>query len=316
MARLVNVGKQSGDAAYGLHGYEALDSAGNKLGTVESVVADDDTQEVRYVVIDSGGLFASKQFVAPVGDIGQVNDEKRRVVFEQLTKDLLGSGAYPRYDEGWLRRADREQFAAYELEIARAYEPARGADQAVDYTGALYRARPWRGEERLQLLEERLVPRTEAYVAGGVRISKRVLTRTERIEVPLREERITIERLPGAGQVFVGDRELTDGETVELTVLFERAVVTKEQVVHEEVRVRKDQIQRTEQIQDTVRREELVVEDVGGNVSERCSGVPNHAYQLHDSTAFDEVDVPRLGGIQPSPLSRSGRGSAENRETR
>jgi len=47
------------------------------------------------------------------------------------------------------------------------------------------------------------------------------------------------------------------------TVLRERLVVTKEQVIHEEVRVRKEQVQRTEQHTDTVRREELRVDKEG-----------------------------------------------------
>lgn len=293
MTRLINVGKQPGEAAYELKGYEALDRGGNKLGSVDSVIADADTHEVRYVVIDSGGWFISKQFVAPVGDIGDVNDGERFVVFDRLTKELLGSGSYPRYDEDWWRRADQEQFSSSEREIARAYEPTRGADQAVDYSGALYHARPWRGEAQMQLLEERLVPQTVPYVAGGVRVSKQVVMRTETVEVPLREERIVIERLPGEGQVFLGDRELKDGETVELTVLRERAVVTKEQVVHEEVRVRKEQVRRNEHVQDTVRREELMVDDAGGNVSERRRGVPEHAYRLQSAATAAEANGQR-----------------------
>jgi uncharacterized protein (TIGR02271 family) len=316
MANLINVGRQPSDAAYELQGYEALDNAGTKLGEIESVVADADTHEVRYVVIDSGGWFSSKQFVAPVGDISQVNDAERFVVFERLTKELLGSGAYPRYDERWWQQTDQTPFAAHERAIARAYEPGRAADQAVDYGSELYRSRPWRGEATLQLLAERLVPQTEVYEAGGVRISKRVMTRTETIDVPLREERIVIERLPGAGRVLLGERELADGETLELTVLLERAVVSTEQVVHEEIRVRKEQLQRTEQIEGTVRHEELVVEDAGGNVSERHSGVPAHAYRLTEPATVDGTDTviaPRWATTQPS--AESGTDIARDRGT-
>ncbi len=319
MAHLVNVGRQPGDAAYELQGYEALDSAGNRLGAIESVVADADTHEVRYVVIDSGGWFSSKQFVAPVGDIGQVNDQERFVVFERLTKELLGSGAYPRYDEEWLQQADQASFTAYERAVAVAYEPERGADRAVDYADPLYRSRPFRGEAQLQLLKERLVPHTEVYEAGGVRVSKRVVTRTETVKVPLREEQIIIERLPGEGRVLLGDRELEDGETVELTILLERVVVTKEQVVHEEIRVRKEQVQRVEQIEDTVREEELVIDDAGGNVSERRSSVPAHAYQLNEPAALGEREAliaPRWAGTQQPPPSGPGNDRAENRDTR
>lgn len=315
MARLMHVGRQPGDPAYALQGYEALDRAGATLGTIASVVADGETWEVRYVVIDSGGWFASKQFVAPVGDIEQVNADERFVVFERLTKELLGSDSYPRYDEGWWQQQDQDQFAAHEHEVARAYEPGRSADEAIDYRGALYRSRPWRGEASLQLVEERLVPRTESYLAGGVRVSKQVVTRTETVTVPLQEERILIERLPGDGHVFLGERELQDGETVELITRQERVVVTKEQVVHEEVRVRTEQLQRTEQVSDTVRREELVVDDAGGNASERRGGVPDDVYHLPGAASVGEAAAPPSEGSPPSPLSRPGRAGANDTDT-
>ena len=266
MAKLIHLSAESGGPEYELKGYTAYDGGGEKLGKVESVIADEETREPRYLVIDSGGWFSSKQFVVPIGDIERVEDAERMVVFARLTREMLGSGAYPRYDESWWQNNEDQQFGAHEREIARAYEPGRTADQPVDYTGDLYRKREWTGDQRLQLREERLVPQTQPYEAGAVRISKRVVTRTETIEVPLRDEYLVIERLPGEGRVLIGDRELKEGETVEITLRLERAAATREQVVHEEVRIRKEQVQRTEQVQDTVRREELVVNDPTGNL--------------------------------------------------
>jgi len=273
MAHLTYVGARAGDPEYELKGYEARDGAGNKLGKVDTVIADGETLDPRYVVIDSGGWLSSKQFVVPIGDLGHVDDEERFVVFSRLSKEMLGSGAYPRYDENWLRNDDHEQFGAHEREVARAYEPSRTASQPVDYTGDLYRKPERReraadGEHRLQLLEERLVPQVQPYEAGAVRLSKRVVTHTETLEVVLREEQLIIERLSGEGRVLIGDRELKEGETVEVTLRLERAAVTKEQVVGEEVRLRKEQVQRTERVQDTVRREELDVKDDQGLVSD------------------------------------------------
>ena len=95
-----------------------------------------------------------------------------------------------------------------------------------------------------------------------MRLGKRVVERTETTEVPLREERVVIERHPVNERVAGG--EITDsGETIEVDVMRERAVAEKEAVVTEEVGVRKEVTQRTEQVQGTVRKEELVVEGEG-----------------------------------------------------
>ncbi len=65
------------------------------------------------------------------------------------------------------------------------------------------------------------------------------------------------------------------GETIEVDVMRERAVAEKEAVVTEEVGVRKEAVERTQQVQGTVRKEELVVEGEGDVVEGgRAPGAP------------------------------------------
>jgi uncharacterized protein (TIGR02271 family) len=116
-------------------------------------------------------------------------------------------------------------------------------------------------EESLQLREERLRVGKEREQAGEVRLGKQVVERTETAEVPLREERVVIERR-AVNEPARGDVDLRE-KTIEVPVERERAVVDKEAVVTEEVGVRKEAVERTQQVQGTVRKEELVVEGEG-----------------------------------------------------
>ena len=117
-------------------------------------------------------------------------------------------------------------------------------------------------DESLELREERLRVGKEREQAGEVHLGKRVEEHTEQVNVPLREERVVIERHPGTGRAAAG--EITDSnEEIDVPLMKERATVDKEAVVREEVSARKEAVDRTERVQDTVRREELVVEGDG-----------------------------------------------------
>jgi len=296
MPNLVNLYDNDIDSEYQIHGYEAFDASGEKLGRIDSVIADDETMQPRYVVVDSGGWFSSKKFVVPAGDIREMDDDKRHLSFKSLTKSTLESGTYPRYDESWWDGNNGQEFATHERQVARAYQPARAEAQAVDYSDTLYQ-RPEQGAQRLQLMEERLRVQKQQEQAGAVRIGKRITERTETVNVPLREERVIIERTAASGRPVEGGVELKDGQTIEVPVMRETATANKEAVVTEEVHVRKEVTEREERVSDTVRKEELVVDgdqnlvSDGGRATERSSQVAgNTAGRTGQSVADGAVN--------------------------
>jgi len=257
MAKLISL-PQDTDAEYNLKGYEAKDSADNKVGKIDGVIADANSMQPRYMVVDSGGLFSSKKYVVPVGDVAQIDDDKKHVYFKTLNKSILENGKYPNYDESWMNSEQGStQFATHEREIARTYEPQRPATKEVDYNDKLYK--PAEGVQRLQLLEEHLTANKERYQADAVQVGKRVVERQETVNVPVTEERVIIERTATTGQTAGGT--IGDSKTIEVPVMKERVTVEKETNVAEEVNIRKEATQRTERVQDTVRREELDVKD-------------------------------------------------------
>lgn len=117
--------------------------------------------------------------------------------------------------------------------------------------------------EHLQLLEERLHIAKESIDAGKVRVGKRVTEWTETLEVPLRREDLVIEVLPGSGIVRIEGNELQAGDVFELTLVQERAIAQKETVVSEDVNIRKISAEVEETVEETLRREELVVDEDG-----------------------------------------------------
>lgn len=113
----------------------------------------------------------------------------------------------------------------------------------------------------IQLVEERLAVGKREVERGGVRVRSYIVETPVQEQVNLREERVTLERHPVDRPVTNADALLQE-RNIELTETAEEAVVAKNAVVTEELTLRKDVTERTQEINDTVRRTEVEVEDV------------------------------------------------------
>lgn len=122
--------------------------------------------------------------------------------------------------------------------------------------------------------------------AGEVTIGKRVTEHTETVNVPLREERVIIERTAGSGRAVEGAADLKEGQAIEVPVMRETATTSKEAVVTEEVNVRKEVTEREQQVSGTVRKEELVV-DGDQNVVTESSRAAGSATRRTGESAGD-----------------------------
>jgi uncharacterized protein (TIGR02271 family) len=139
-------------------------------------------------------------------------------------------------------------------------------------------------EERIPIVEENLRVGKREVEHGRVRIRSYVVETPVNEQVTLREEHVDVSRRSV-------DRPLTDADdafrerVIEATEHAEEAVVSKEARVKEELVIRKDETQRTETVQDTVRRTEVKVED------DRTSG--------KGLGTADGAPDPTLGGASP-----------------
>jgi uncharacterized protein (TIGR02271 family) len=118
------------------------------------------------------------------------------------------------------------------------------------------------GTQSIELREEELRAEKERVQAGEVRLRKEVVAEERTIEVPVTREEVVVERRPAAqGRPASGD--IDDDQEIRIPLMEEEVRVEKTPVVREEVTVKKRQVQGTEEVSDTVRREEARIEQSG-----------------------------------------------------
>jgi len=179
---------------------------------------------------------------------------------------------------GW---ASQESMRSSDTDSVRADWTDDGTDgqrQTITTNDANLRlddtARRDTGEERsIPVIEEQLKVGKRQVQRGGVRIYQRVSEKPVNESVNLREEHVHVERHPVDQPASAADIDRLKDETIELRESAEEAVVSKSARVVEEVRVGKDVTERQEDINDTVRRTDVEIEQLGGESgTSRLSG--------------------------------------------
>ena len=123
------------------------------------------------------------------------------------------------------------------------------------------------GEMAIPIVEEELVVGKREVDRGGVRVYSHVIEKPVSADVTLRDEKILVERRPVSRVATAADFNMGQGSVIELNATGEEAVVGKTAHVVEEVLVGKASSQRTEVIQDSVRKTEVEVEQIPGSTT-------------------------------------------------
>jgi len=141
-----------------------------------------------------------------------------------------------------------------------ATDAAMPASVPADRVAATATAARTGGEEVIPIVEESLRVGKRDVERGRVRVRSYVVSTPVSEQVTLREEHVDVQRR-------VVDRPVTDADalfqerTIEATESAEEAVIAKDVRVTGEVVVRKDATERTQTVNDTVRRTEVEVDD-------------------------------------------------------
>ncbi len=115
---------------------------------------------------------------------------------------------------------------------------------------------------RIELREERLAIDKERVQSGEARIGKRVLSEQQSFEVPVFHEELYVERGPALGNAdATSTAPIGAGEEIRVPLTEERIDITKATVVREKVAIGKRRVEGTDHIGETVKREELVVDE-------------------------------------------------------
>lgn len=193
------------------------------------------------------------------------------------------------YSEGLSRGGTMLSVAAEPNETARVVEILeRHGSVDLDERETSWRREGWRGytggaagagagaggtagtagrDETIPIVEEQLRVGKRVAQQGRVRVRSYAVERPVNEQVNLRDETVHVERRKVDRAPTSADEALFAERTIEATERREEPVVSKEARVVEEVGLRKEAEQRTEQVSDTVRRTEVEVEDERGNVS-------------------------------------------------
>jgi len=115
----------------------------------------------------------------------------------------------------------------------------------------------------IQLAEEQLVVGKRLVNRGGTRIRRFVVETPVEEQVTLHDEKVSIERHPVTDGRPVTNADFTD-KVIEETATTEEVVVGKTARVVEEISLRKEAVDRTETVRDTVRKEQVEVEQIPG----------------------------------------------------
>jgi uncharacterized protein (TIGR02271 family) len=234
-------------------GQELLDNDGDKIGTIEEIYLDTDTEQPEWALVKTG-MFGGKGTFVPLAQANPTADGVQ-VPFEKAhVKDA------PNIDpDGQLSRSEeRTLYEHYGLGYDDSQSGSgNGSDEPVgrDTSGPTTDNAMTRSEEELDV-------GTTQRESGRARLRKYVVTEDVQTTVPVRREEVRVEREPITdGNVD----DATDGPAIseeehEVTLHAEEAVVEKRAVPKERVRLDKETVQEEQQVSETVAKEEIEVD--------------------------------------------------------
>ena len=244
------------------NGWDVYGSDGEKVGDVDEVGPN-------YVLVQKG-MFFTKDLYVPTSAITDIEDDR---VTLNVTKDQVES-------MGW----DEPPMADVDSASASSVRSGTGTDQTMS-TGAAQEyittehAEPARTMEtddddvRVQRHEEELQATKSTRDSGEVRVSKDVVEEEQTLEVPVTREQVTV-RSVDASDSTSETSEAFQGGTISVPVREEGVEVDKQTRVAEEVEIDKRTVESTEGVTDTVRREQVNIEELGNVDVDRRSDNP------------------------------------------
>jgi uncharacterized protein (TIGR02271 family) len=249
-------------------GADVVGSDGEKLGEVVNAYPD-------YLVVKKGFFFPNDYYV-PSSAIANVDEGH---VYLNVTKDqalnqepswenepVSSTTTTTTYDDVATSTASTGLAGATTTDLGTEETlTTTSSSTGYDVDQDAARSQTVAGDDiRVSLAEEELTATTREVERGEVEVRKNVVAEEQVLEVPVTEERVNIERRVVDRDVSAGDHVFEEG-TIEVPIHGEEVDVHKEARVTEEIRIGKEQVQSTERVADTVRREEVeIVDETGG----------------------------------------------------
>jgi uncharacterized protein (TIGR02271 family) len=249
-------------------GQDLVDRDGEKIGTVEEIYLDAETNEPEWALVHTG-LFGTKRTFVPLREASE-RDGMLSVPFEKSTvKDapkVEANGQLSQSEESELYRHYGMEYSELRSDTGLGETTGTAVDRDVDAPGTVGRdvSGPTT-DDAMTRSEEELRVGTTQREAGRARLRKYVVTEQVQQTVPVKREEIRVEREPitdaNVGQATSGP-EISEEEH-EVVLHAEEPVAEKRVVPKERVRLDKETYVEDQTVSDEVRREEIDVDDAG-----------------------------------------------------
>ena len=252
-------------------GKHAVDSDGDKIGTIEQVYLNDASGRPEWVTVKTG-LFGSKETFAPLQGATDRGDDVQLAVSKDVVKGApnVDSDGHTDEDE---QKASWDYYAGQlgwntQSEFSADYGDRSSNDDRADLAGQTgIQGRDTSGkttDDAMTRSEERLQVGTQQVEAGRAKLRKYVVTEEVSQTVPLRHEEVRLEREPITDANV--DNAMSGGDITEeeheITLHAERPVVQKDTVPVERVRLATQTVTEDHEVTETVRKEQI--DDVDG----------------------------------------------------
>ena len=133
--------------------------------------------------------------------------------------------------------------------------------------------------EVIPVIQETVTIEKREFESGKVVVHKTVSERDEVVEVLLRQQDLSVERVPIGRVVQEAPQTRQDGDTLIVPILEEVFVVEKRLMLKEELHIRKQSSERTEQKTIRLRSEHVEIEQTGRQPSNEAVVINKEASQ-------------------------------------
>jgi len=235
-------------------GAKAVDSNGDKLGTIDEIYLDRGSNEPEWVTI-STGLFGTRTSFAPVAGADFRDGEVHLAYTKDQVKDapnVDADGALSSEEERRLYehfgRSDYGDWEHDDTPSGDATDSTTGHDTSGPTT-----------DDAMTRSEEELRVGTTEREAGRARLKKYVVEEEVTKTVPVRREEVRVEREPitDANRDAAVDGPAISEEEHEVVLHEEEVVAEKRAVPKERVRLETDVVTDEETVSETVRKERV-----------------------------------------------------------
>ena len=227
--------------------WDVVDMTGDKIGNVSEVGPN-------YLLVTKGILSTTDIYI-PTSAIASVDDDNK--VYLNVEKSQIDSLGWDQPPEAtWTSDAEG-------MPSAQTGREAEYADTGRDTQYTEGATSTDRDNLRVQRVEEDLQAQKTAAEVGEVTVRKDVIEEERTLDVPVMREEVQVRSNPVDRPLQPGEESIQAGETIRVPITEEQVQVTKQPRVVEELEIDKVATQDTQRVSDTVRKEEVRIEDQG-----------------------------------------------------